>query len=67
MYLVAGAPVHPVVHNSGLCWRHPGGRKVEGVITLRFLPPIPPDLPRRAFMPALGAALAAPAEAKGAP
>lgn len=57
MYLVAGAPVAPVVHNSGRVWRHPGGRKSPGTIVIRFLPHIPASLSRRAFMPLLEAAL----------
>jgi len=57
MYLIAGKPVTPVVHNSGEFWRYPSGMKSPGLITLRFLPPIPPNLPRRVFMPALDAAL----------
>lgn len=57
MYLIADKPVTPVVHNSGEFWRYPSGMKTPGVITLRFLPPIPPHLPRRLFMPALEAAL----------
>jgi 1-acyl-sn-glycerol-3-phosphate acyltransferase len=57
MYLVANAPVTPVVHNSGEYWRHPGPAIVPGEITLRFLPPIPPNQPRKAFMPALETAL----------
>ncbi len=57
IYLVANAPVTPVVHNSGDFWRHPGPLKTPGVITIRFLPSIPPKLGRRAFMPALEAAL----------
>ena len=57
MYLIAGKPVTPVVHNSGEFWRYPSGMKTPGLITIRFLPPIPPNLTRRAFMPALEAAL----------
>jgi 1-acyl-sn-glycerol-3-phosphate acyltransferase len=57
MYLVADAPTTPVVHNSGEFWRHPSGLKEPGTISIRFLPAIPPHLPRRAFMPALDAAL----------
>ncbi len=57
MYLIAHRPVTPVVHNSGEYWRFPSGMKEPGVITIRFLPQIPPNLPRRAFMPALEAAL----------
>lgn len=58
VYLVAGAPVTPAVHNSGEHWRHPGVMKVPGVITLRILPPIPAGLPRKDFMARLDAALA---------
>jgi len=57
MYLIANRPVTPVVHNSGEFWRYPGGMKTPGLITLRFLPPISPNLPRRVFMPALDSAL----------
>ncbi len=57
IYLVADAPTTPVVHNSGDFWRHPSGMKEPGTISIRFLPAIPPNLSRRAFMPALDAAL----------
>lgn len=57
MYLIADKPVTPVVHNSGEFWRYPSGMKIPGVITMRFLPPIPPKMPRRSFMPTLEAAL----------
>jgi len=57
VYLIAGAPVTPVVHNSGSFWRHPGIAKTPGVITLKILPPIPPGLARRDFMARLQAAL----------
>jgi 1-acyl-sn-glycerol-3-phosphate acyltransferase len=57
MYLIADKPVTPVVHNSGEFWRYPSGMKIPGVITMRFLPPIPPKMPRRSFMPMLEAAL----------
>lgn len=60
MYLIADKPVVPVVHNSGEFWRYPSGMKTPGVITMRFLPPIPSKLTRRAFMPALDAALRQP-------
>ncbi len=59
MYLAAEKPVTPVVHNSGEFWRHPGGLKTPGEITIRFLPAIPPLLPRREFMKRLEAALRA--------
>lgn len=57
VYLIANKPVTPVVHNSGEFWRHPGGIRSPGVIAIRFLPPIPPNMQRREFMPALIAAL----------
>ncbi|MDZ7629104.1 MAG: lysophospholipid acyltransferase family protein [Parvularculaceae bacterium] len=57
VYLVAEAPVTPVVHNSGTFWRHPGPKKMPGVITLHILPPIPAGLPRKEFMTRLEAAL----------
>ena len=57
MYLAANAPVTPVVHNSGERWRHPGPEKRAGIITIRFLPAIPPGLKRRDFMERLETAL----------
>ncbi len=63
VYLVAGVPVTPAVHNSGSFWRHPGLEKTPGVITLKILPPIPPGLPRRDFMAKLEAALSGDATA----
>lgn len=63
VYLVAEAPVTPMVHNSGEFWRHPGFMKSRGVITLKILPAIPPGLPRKDFMARLDAALRTPAAA----
>ncbi len=63
IYLMAGAPVTPAIHNSGSFWRHPGLAMTPGVITLTILPPIPPGLPRRDFMAKLAAALSAAAPA----
>ncbi len=57
VYLVAGVPVTPAVHNSGSFWRYPGFVKTPGVITLKILPAIPPGLARRVFMAKLEAAL----------
>jgi 1-acyl-sn-glycerol-3-phosphate acyltransferase len=65
MYLAAARPVTPIVHNSGAFWRHPGGAKTPGVITIRFQPPIAEKLPRRAFMKLLDAALRLPPTAEG--
>lgn len=60
IYLGADAPCAPAVHNSGRHWLFPGGvggLKIPGTITLRFLPPIPPGLPRKDFTAALESAL----------
>ncbi len=43
-------PVVPVALNSGLFWRRRAFTKRPGLITVEFLPPIPPGLARRAFM-----------------
>jgi len=49
LYTNLGVPVLPVAHNSGLFW----GKKTlmihSGLITLSYLPPIPPGLDRKAF------------------
>jgi len=49
LYTNLGVPVLPVAHNSGLFW----GKKTlmihSGVITLSYLPPIPPGLDRKVF------------------
>jgi 1-acyl-sn-glycerol-3-phosphate acyltransferase len=66
VYLAAGAPVTPAVHNSGEHWRHPGVLKSPGVITLTILPPIPPGLPRKEFMARLETALASGARQQAA-
>jgi 1-acyl-sn-glycerol-3-phosphate acyltransferase len=57
MYLAANAPIVPVVHNSGEFWRHPGIERRPGMIAIRFLPPIPSGLDRRAMMNALAQGL----------
>ncbi|MFQ5775673.1 MAG: lysophospholipid acyltransferase family protein [Kiloniellaceae bacterium] len=49
LYVQLGVPVVPVAVNSGLFWGRRSFRKEPGRITLEFLPPIPPGLPRRAF------------------
>lgn len=53
LYGDLGIPVVPVALNSGLFWGRRSFRKEPGTITLRFLPPIGPGLPRKAFMAAL--------------
>ena len=45
-----GAPVVPVALNSGLFWGRRSFQKKPGVITLEFLPSMPPGLKRRQFM-----------------
>jgi len=50
IYVAAGAPCVPAAHDSGCFWRHPSGEKTPGVITLRFLQPIPPGLDRKEFL-----------------
>jgi 1-acyl-sn-glycerol-3-phosphate acyltransferase len=50
LYGDLGVPVIPVALNSGLFWGRRSFRKRAGTITVEFLPPIPPSLPRKAFM-----------------
>ena len=49
IYTNLGVPVLPTAHNSGLFW----GKKTllihSGIITLSYLPPIPPGLDRKVF------------------
>jgi len=49
MYKDLQLPVLPVALNSGLFWGRRSFTKAPGVITIEFLPPIPPGLPRRKF------------------
>jgi len=42
IYAACDAEIVPVVHNAGLCWTEAFNSKHPGLITLRFLPPIPP-------------------------
>ena len=53
LYTRLGVPVVPVALNSGVFWRRREFVKRPGCITVRFLPPIAPGLPRREFMAAL--------------
>jgi 1-acyl-sn-glycerol-3-phosphate acyltransferase len=57
LYSQLGLPVVPVALNSGLFWGRRGFRKTPGRITLEFLPPIPPGLPRKTFLPQLAEAI----------
>ncbi|GMG85008.1 lysophospholipid acyltransferase family protein [Paralimibaculum aggregatum] len=42
LYARLGVPVVPVVHNAGLVWRKGFAAKRPGLVTMRFLPAIPP-------------------------
>ena len=58
LYKGLSLPVVPVALNSGLFWpRRAGTRILPGVITLEYLPPIAPGLPRREFMTSLETAI----------
>jgi 1-acyl-sn-glycerol-3-phosphate acyltransferase len=57
LYGQLGVPVVPVALNSGLFWRRNSLWKRPGTITLEFLPPIAPGLPRKAFLQRLEAAI----------
>ena len=50
LYGNLGVPVVPVALNSGLFWGRRSFNKKPGTITIEFLPPIAPGLPRREFM-----------------
>lgn len=49
LYAHGGAPVVPVVTDAGLHWTVGFRTKRPGLITLRYLPPIPPGLPVEEF------------------
>jgi 1-acyl-sn-glycerol-3-phosphate acyltransferase len=59
LYLQLGVPVVPVALNSGLHWSRNAFVKHPGRIVMEFLPPIPPGLPRKAFMRELEAQIEA--------
>ena len=50
VYARIKAPVVPVALNSGLFWGRRSFNKKPGVITVEFLPPMPPGLDRGPFM-----------------
>ncbi|MEQ8192905.1 MAG: lysophospholipid acyltransferase family protein [Rhodospirillales bacterium] len=50
MYNRLDAPVIPVALNSGMFWSRRSLLKRPGVVTVEFLPPIPPGLDRKAFL-----------------
>ena len=57
-----GVPVVPVALNSGLFWGRQAFVKKAGVITIEYLPPIPPGLDRKSFMRELEARIETAAE-----
>ncbi|MEQ8355386.1 MAG: lysophospholipid acyltransferase family protein [Kiloniellaceae bacterium] len=57
LYSQLNIPVVPVALNSGLFWRRNSFWKLPGTITLEFLAPIPPGLPRREFLQQLESAI----------
>jgi 1-acyl-sn-glycerol-3-phosphate acyltransferase len=74
LYRDLAKPVVPVALNTGLCWPAKGLIRRSGVVTVRFLPAIPPGLARAEFMRVLedtietaSAALAAPERGRPAP
>lgn len=50
MYEQCQVPVVPVALNSGYCWQKNKTIKKPGTVTLEFLKPIEPGLPRREFL-----------------
>jgi len=59
LYAQLGLPVVPVALNSGLFWGRRAFMKRPGTITVEFLAPIAPGLPRRTFMAELESRLEA--------
>ena len=62
LYAQLGVPVVPVALNSGLFWGRQAFVKKAGVITIEYLPPIPPGLDRKSFMRELEARIETAAE-----
>ncbi|MBS4018992.1 MAG: 1-acyl-sn-glycerol-3-phosphate acyltransferase [Dechloromonas sp.] len=50
LYTQLGMPVVPVAHVAGLYWPRRKFMRYPGTIKARFLPPIPPGLPKEEFM-----------------
>ncbi|MBL8551485.1 MAG: 1-acyl-sn-glycerol-3-phosphate acyltransferase [Hyphomonadaceae bacterium] len=57
LYRELGVPCTPVALNTGYCWPAHGVTRTPGLVTIRFLPPIPPGLPREEFMHAMQTAI----------
>lgn len=57
LYQELNLPIVPMALNSGLFWPKNGFIKKPGVITVEFLPPIPPGLPREEMRERLKAEL----------
>ncbi len=55
VYAALDVPCTPVALNSGVFWRRRSLLRRPGTIVIEFLPPIPPGLPREAFMAELQA------------
>lgn len=53
IYKQLDLPVTPLALNSGLKWRRKAFVKQPGIITAKFLPPIPPGLPKAEFLQTL--------------
>ena len=53
LYSLFDLPCVPVALNSGLFWGRNAFLRKSGVIVIEFLPPLPADLDRKAFMEAL--------------
>lgn len=63
LYDKLALPLVPMALNSGLFWPRGGGVKRSGTVTVRFLPPIPPGLPRAEAVRRLEAELEAASDA----
>ena len=50
LYEQCSVPVVPVALNTGYCWPKNKMIKYKGTVTIRFLKPIEPGLPKRAFL-----------------
>jgi 1-acyl-sn-glycerol-3-phosphate acyltransferase len=50
MYKDLNIAVTPVAVSTGLIWKPKGLMRSPGTATIKFLPPIPPGLPREEFM-----------------